>query len=528
MEPTVLRETKIGQKGFIKEDVLTYLDELNSKIEALETDLKNASEKGPSDPQEIIKYRSQIDNLQEKLNKSNQALREAKKENEELQKQVTALKSGNPAAAAAANPQAQAALEAAKKEIDSLRNQLKAAEQKTAAAPANAPANPQISAALEAAKKEIDNLRNQLKAADQKAAAAEQKAAASAKAAAVPAQAAPAADNSAVNAELAKTKEELAKASADVKAKTDELKKKSDELEAKIKESAEKDSKLAQLTKDAESAADKDKQIEELNKEVAQLKETASNPIALMGNLFAEAQKNVTQVKLQAQQEADQTTKEANEKADRVIREATLNAEKTTREADEKAEKVIKEANAAAEAAIKEANERAKATVDDANIKADKINEMSATVRNMLMNEIESVGSRFNDLASTLMKLNNQTADKLNESKLIVSEARKAVEPNENNTVKRAEAPKADFVAAKAPTATPEKKDQKPSDPFANVPGGSYNNGNANSFNNTASKPAQPVNETSKPAAKKSVSNFNFDMSDLLKAAEEEAAKESE
>lgn len=525
MEPTVLRETKIGQKGFIKEDVLTYLDELNSKIEALETDLKNASEKGPSDPQEIIKYRTQIDNLQEKLNKSNQALREAKKENEELQKQVTALKSGNPAAAAAANPQTQAALEAAKKEIDSLRNQLKAAEQK-AAASAGAAANPQISTALEAAKKEIDNLRNQLKAADQKAAAAEQKAAAAAKAAAVPAQAAPAADNSAVNAELAKTKEELAKASADVKAKTDELKKKSDELEAKIKESAEKDSKLAQLTKDAESAADKDKQIEELNKEVAQLKEAASNPAALMGNLFAEAQKTVSQLKLQAQQEADQATKEANEKADRVVREATLNAERTTKEADEKAEKVIKDANAAAEATIKEANERAKAAVDDANVKADKINEMSVTVRNMLMNEIDSVGSRFNDLASALMKLNNQTADKMNESKMIISEARKAVEPNDNNTVKRAEAPKADFVAAKAPASASEKKDQKPSDPFANMPGGSYNSGNANTFNNNAApKPAQ---EASKPAAKKAVSNFNFDMSDLLKAAEEEAAKESE
>lgn len=510
MEPTVLRETKIGQKGFIKEDVLTYLDELNSKIEALEIDLKNASEKGPSDPQEIIKYRSQIDNLQEKLNKSNQALRESKKENEELQKQINALKSGNPAAAAAANPQTQAALEAAKKEIDSLRNQLKAAEQKAAAAPAGAAANPQISTALEAAKKEIDNLRNQLKAADQKVAAAEQKAAAAAKA-----SAAPAADNSAVNAELAKTKEELAKASADVKAKTDELKKKSDELEAKIKESAEKDSKLAKLTKDAESAANKDKQIEELNKEVAQLKEAASNPTALMGNLFAEAQKTVSQLKLQAQQEADQATKEANEKAERVVREA-----------DEKAQKVIKDANYAAEAAIREANERAKATVDDANIKADKINEMSATVRNMLMNEIESVGSKFNDLASTLMRLNNQTADKLNESKLIVSEARKAVEPNDNNTVKRAEAPKADFVSAKSPTDTPEKKEQKPSDPFANMPGGSYNNVNANSFNNNTAP--KPVQEAPKPAAKKAVSNFNFDMSELLKAAEEEAAKESE
>ena len=78
-QPTVLRETKIGQKGFVKEDVLTYLDELNSKIQSLEDDLKNASGQKPADPQELIKYRNQVDNLQEKMNASNNALRSAKK-----------------------------------------------------------------------------------------------------------------------------------------------------------------------------------------------------------------------------------------------------------------------------------------------------------------------------------------------------------------------------------------------------------------------------------------------------------------
>ena len=78
-EATILRETKIGQKGYVKEDVSTYLDELNSKIHSLEENLKQAQEKGPADPQELIKYRSQVDNLQEKLNASNNALRAAKK-----------------------------------------------------------------------------------------------------------------------------------------------------------------------------------------------------------------------------------------------------------------------------------------------------------------------------------------------------------------------------------------------------------------------------------------------------------------
>ena len=79
-EPTVLRTTKIGG-GFVKEDVLTYLDELNSKISGLEAELKQAKESGPADPQEVLKYRNQLDNLQEKLNASNNALRAAKMEN---------------------------------------------------------------------------------------------------------------------------------------------------------------------------------------------------------------------------------------------------------------------------------------------------------------------------------------------------------------------------------------------------------------------------------------------------------------
>ena len=53
-EPTVLRTTKIGG-GFVKEDVMQYLDELNSKIVTLEDELKKAQDAGPADPQEIVK-----------------------------------------------------------------------------------------------------------------------------------------------------------------------------------------------------------------------------------------------------------------------------------------------------------------------------------------------------------------------------------------------------------------------------------------------------------------------------------------
>ena len=165
--PTVLRETKMGQRGFVKEDVITYLDELNSKIVALEDELKASKEGGASDPQEVIKYRNQVENLQEKLNTSNNALRAAKKENEELQKTIAQLKAAGGAGAGGA--QAAAALEAAKKEIETLKEQLKASEAKAAASGNNAQANAQTTAALEAAKKEIEDLRSRLKAADAKA-----------------------------------------------------------------------------------------------------------------------------------------------------------------------------------------------------------------------------------------------------------------------------------------------------------------------------------------------------------------------
>lgn len=498
-QPNVLRETKMGQKGFVKEDVLMYIDELNSQNEELKKELEKSSGSA-ADPQEIIKYRNQIDNLQEKLNASNNALRQAKKENEELQQQISKLKAGGAApAAGGANIDAQtkAALEAARKEIDSLRAQLKAANEKTDAAPAQAGNN----AALDAAKKEIENLKAQLKAAAEKA----EKPAAT--------------DN--------KSAEELAKANEQITKITAELKSKTDELDSVKKSVSEKDSKIDQLTKakdeavkKGEEAAKKDEEIAKLNAEIADLKANANDPAAIMGSLFAEAQRTVSQLKLQAEQEANKTTKDADDKAAAVVREANATAEKT-----------IREANMAAEKAIAEANMKAKMTVEDANSKAGKINEMSSTVRSMLLNEIESVNSKFNDITTSLMKLTGQATDRMGDAKMIIEEAKKAVAPSDENSVKLAEAPKASFSAAKAPTAEMNKDDSKPvdnSDPFSRVSGGTYNSRNSsnNYNNNNFNSNKTSAHDAQKQAPKKPVSNFNFDMSDLLKAAEEEAAKE--
>lgn len=486
-QPTVLRTTKIGG-GFVKEDVLQYLDELNSKIESMEKELEEAkgTNKPAVDQQEIAKYRTQIDNLQEKLNAANNGWRAARKENEELTKQLDQIKAGKGIPTGNAN---QAALDAAKKEVAALKAQL--AQQKSAGA-----GQQQNNAALDAAKREIDRLKAQLA---QKPGAA------------------PAADNSAINAELTKVKQDLAKAIAEIKSKTEQL-------NAKTKESADKDSKIAKLTKDVSAVSGKDAEITKLKGEISKLNEKMSNPTALLNDLMSNILNN-------AQESADKSKKEAEEKAASTLKEAQEKAAKIIKEADDKAKKTVDDANATAKKTIGDANNAADKAVRDANVEAKKLNEMSSTVRTLLLNEIESVNSKFTSLTDAVNKLAAQTTEKLKETNNIISEAKKAVETGKDDNIKLAEVKKADFKPADAPKSafqqtapkTPVvsgmddiviKKPVEPAKPAVNT---------------APQKPATPpVRETPKPAPKKHVSNFGFDMAELLKAAEEEAAKNAD
>lgn len=463
-EPTVLRTTKIGG-GFVKEDVMQYLDELNSKIVSLEEELAKAQDSGPADPQEIVKYRNQVDTLQEKLNASNNALRAAKTE-----------------------------LDAAKKQHEqdqAIINQLKSGK---SAAPQGA-VQPQVNPAeLTAAKNEIEKLKVQLKASEQKLAAAQKNVQAPA----------PQPADTAKAAELEKARNEITKI-------TGELTAKEREVTAKVREIAEKDTKISQLSKDVENKsttiAEKDKEIEKLNNEINELKENAESGGVIpssfdMGALFTEAQKTANKITIEAKHAADKMTKEATEKAEQIVSDANAEASKT-----------LESANMTAETCIKEANEQAKLTVMEANVHADKINEMSATVRDLLRNEIEGVNSKFNDIAGIISRLSGQATDRMNEAQIVIDEARKAIDDNSKADVKKAEAPSASFEAKKAPTASV-KTDEK-------------QNSYVTSQNQPATnKPYSQSHHENKPSKK--AANFNFDMSELLKAAEEEAAKNPE
>lgn len=478
-EPTVLRTTKIGG-GFVKEDVMQYLDELNSKINMLQDENEKLQKAGPSNSadDEIRKYKNQVENLQEKLNNANNLLRTKNKELEAAKATISQLQAGKPLPAGVVPAVDTAQLDAAKKEIETLKKQLQAVQKSPTAQPSN--------------------------------------------------------NND--SAELAKAKQDLARMSGELAARA----KAADE---KARESAAKDAKIAQLIKDnAAALAKKDEEIAKKNAELAakdvEIKtanEKANNPALMMSDLFIQAQKTTEQLKKQAQEEADTITKEASEKAEKLIGDAKAEAEKT-----------ISAANTTAESCIKDANIKAKTTIDEANKHADTVNEMSATVRKMLVNEIENISSKFSDITA-----------RLDEAKSVVGEARKSIDTNASQDIKKMEAPKVDMSDVKSAAekiATPppapkvtEKPAAKPNNsarpannikpvsapapapapvqpkpqPKKSIVGMDGMDDIMKSFsvNPTAPAPA-PAPAKPKPQPKKPVMNLGDDMADLLKAIE--------
>jgi len=474
-----LRTAKVG--GYVKDDVDELLKEFTARTQALEAELvKKENKNNAADAQEIAKYRSQVDNLQEKLNASNNALRAAKKENDELKKQLELVKAGGAVPAGTPNNQA---LDAAKREIDNLKNQLAVAQKGgNAGAGVN---NSQAQQAIEAAKKEIDNLRAKLKAAESKQGG-----------------------NPAADAELAKTKQELTKANADLKSKTDELSGKVKEIADKTSqikkltdESKEKETQIQKLTADVKTAndtvANKDKEIEQLKKDVEEAKNAANNPALMMNALFVEANNTVTKLKEQAKEES----------------------EKQVEDAKKEAEKIISEAGA-----------KAKSTIDEANIDAEKINVITNKVKDSLLSEIENVNSKFNDLTQALTKLTGQASEHMVNAQKVIDNAKKAVKDTDVEAIKPIDSSKFGNVSIPAKKEEPEKDEPvKNNDPFANVANSGYNAGNLKKEEPKPDFKNEPVkqSEQPKPAPQKKAS-FNFDMSELLKAAEEEAAKSQE
>ena len=423
-QPNVLRTTKIGG-GFVKEDVLAYVDELNSQIYALQEqndELKKRAEAGGGlNEQKEAEYESELTRLRGELGTTKNQLRAAQ---DELKNRpvIEGGEGGVPVAEDATDARAdlasaQAELELAREEQLELSNKVTELESR-----------------LTTLNEDNESLRQDLANAS--------------------AQAVAGGDAGEAAAQVAALQSRLAESEQQVAALRSELETKNTMIEESAGLSSEADlQKLAEyealmIEKDA-SIADKDREIEDLRSQVAELKENSADSSFDMGALFMEAQMTAKKVTSEARKEADKRISDAKAQAETIISDAKAQAEKTVADANQQAEQTIADANKQADETISNANAEAEKKQNDADAKAIQIvadaeesvrssledaekrtkttTETARTVRALLRSEIDSVSKKFNEISLVLENLSGQAGSRLSEAKNVISEARNTV-----------------------------------------------------------------------------------------------------
>lgn len=425
-QPTVLRTTKIGN-GFIKEDVLAYVDELNSKIYALEeecNDLRSKLASGGGASDDTVKqYEAELSRLRGELGTTKNQLRAAQ---DELKNRPVISGDGAEGGASAEElEQAKQQLAEANEKNDSLTTQVEA-----------------MKADVERLTEENASLRSDLSEAAAQALGSGEDAA---KAAALQSQ--------------------LDEANAEIESLKGELSAKDLMLEEQSGLSNEAD--LAQITtltaqiseKDAALAAAQSK-IAELESKVAELEAGDTGSSFDMGALFMEAQMTAKKVTSEARVAAEKLTREAKEQAESIVSEANAQAEQTVTAANTQAEEVVSSANAQADATIANANEQADATISSANAEAERTlseaqakaaktvadaeesvrlkledadrrskmtTDTAVTVRSLLRSEIDAVAKKLGEATAALNEMAEQTNARMSEAKDVIAKARESV-----------------------------------------------------------------------------------------------------
>ncbi len=440
-----LRTTKIGN-GFVKEDVLVYIDELNSQVYALQEErdeLKRKVQSGGGANEDMkMEYEAELTRLRGELGTTKNQLRAAQ---DELKNRPVIDSSGagvvSEDAFAAAQQEAtdakadlasvQAELELAQEEQTELRNSITELESR-----------------LVTLNEDNASLRQELETAVATAAAgagseelAEQ--------------------ISGYQAKISESAATIDALEARIAESTVELDNLRSELDAKnmmIEESAglsnESDlQKLAEyeavISEQSSSLAEKDRELEQLRQENADLRENGSDDGFDMSALFMEAQMTAKKVANEATKKANAITTDAEERAAKMIADANAQAEQTIADANRQAEQTIADANRQADETISNANAEADKKLNDADAQAIKTiadaestvrssieeaerrtkttTETARTVRALLRSEIDSVSKKFGEISLVLENLSSQAASRLTDAKNIIGDARATV-----------------------------------------------------------------------------------------------------
>ena len=429
-QPNVLRSTKIGN-GFVKEDVLAYVDELNSQIYQLQEErdelAKKISSGGGMNQAKAQELEAEIDRLRGELGTARNQLRAAQ---EELQNRPVVQGDGqgiSPQELQAVQQQlvdAQADLEAKDAELQLAQAETAEMNEKIV----------ELEARIETLDQDNASLRTDL------------------------AEAAAQALTAGANPEQAAQIEAMRQRTEEAEAEIASLRSELDAKNAMIEESAglsnEADlQKLAEyeamLAEQSTALTDKDNEIKKLKAQIEDLQENGGDSSFDMGTLFMEAQATAKKITSEARRKADERIEEANKQADQTVKEANEKAEKLISDAKAEAETTIASANAQADETVKNANAEAEKKLNDADAQAIKTvadaeesvrqsladaerrtkttTETARTVRALLRSEIDSVSKKFGEIQLVLENLSGQAGARINEAKNVISEARSTV-----------------------------------------------------------------------------------------------------
>ncbi|HBI85676.1 MAG TPA: hypothetical protein DDX71_05240 [Ruminococcus sp.] len=443
-QPNVLRTTKIGG-GFVKEDVLAYVDELNSQIYALQEERDELKKRNASggglDESAQAQYEAELTRLRGELGTTKNQLRAAQ---DEL-KNRPVIDGGEGGISPAELEAARQEATDAKADLAAVQAELQVAQEEAAETSTKIT---ELEARIESLNEDNLALRSDLAEAAAQALTAGGNEEAAAKVAALQSQVSDA------EAKVSVLQEQLNVSEAELASLRSELDAKNAMIEEQAGLSNEQDlQKLAvyeaQIAEQNSTLADKEREIESLQQQVADLKENSADSSFDMGSLFAEAQKTANKVVNEARQKAEQRVKDATTQAETILSEATAKAEEAVQSANKQAEQTIADANKQADETISNANAEAEKKINDADAQAVKTvadaeetaraslaeaekrnkttSETARTVRALLRSEIDSVSKKFNEISLVLENLTGQASSRLNEAKNVITEARGTV-----------------------------------------------------------------------------------------------------
>ncbi|MBR2912798.1 MAG: hypothetical protein IKC40_02615 [Oscillospiraceae bacterium] len=428
--PSGVLKTTLKPGGLEKDSVMTYLDELNSKITELEDELKKRDEEPDPGESELIKeYRRDLEAAERK---ASEAEKRASQSDAKLQDAMDKAS------------QLAAALTAEKEARNADAQKLKQALEQVKSNGIDEGKVREYQQEIVSLKAEIGQLTSENDSLKASAASNDQQ----------------------MNSTVEKLNAEIEAKNAAVA----EVEKNLDDVKAQL--------------------SGKDGEIDELKKKVTELEAKASQstgfaPSFDMSAIFAQAQQNAIQLEMQAKAQAEKAVADANAQAEKTVSDANAQAEKTVADANAQAEKTVADANAQAETTVTEANAKAEKTVGDADAYAEKkiadanaeadrivktaeertatanatadeilntatekaqkesdrikkdakeqqerVKQLTATIKSMLTIEIDGIEKSFREAGELMSRAASMMDEKIKAAGAVVADARDCVETN--------------------------------------------------------------------------------------------------